>query len=35
MVRVVVSHRGAGIGVTGGDLDIAQVSASVETGRDE
>jgi len=30
----VISHCGAGVGVPGGDLDIAQVSASVETGCD-
>jgi hypothetical protein len=31
----VVPHRGARVGVAGGDLDIAQVNASVEHGRDE
>jgi hypothetical protein len=30
----VIPHRGAGIGVEGGDLHVAQVSASVEHGRD-
>ena len=31
----VVPHRGARVGVAGGDLDIAQVNASVEHGRDK
>ena len=31
----VVAHRGARIGVPGGDLHIAQVHASVEHGRDK
>src|SRR5690349_20781582 len=31
----VIPHRGAGIGVAGGDLHVAQVSASVETGREQ
>jgi hypothetical protein len=31
----VVAHRGARIGVPSGDLHIAQVNASVETGRDK
>ena len=31
----VVTHRGARIGVPGGDLHIAQVHASVEHGRDK
>ena len=30
----VIPHRGAGIGVTGSNLDVAQISASVEHGRD-
>src|ERR1039457_4698439 len=30
----VVAHRGPGVGVAGGDLDIAQVNASVQTGRE-
>ena len=30
----VVAHGGAGVGVTGSNLDVAQISASVETGRD-
>jgi hypothetical protein len=30
----VVPHRGARVGVTGGDLDVAQVGASVKHGRD-
>jgi hypothetical protein len=30
----VIPHRGARVGVTGGDLHVAQVSASVEHGRD-
>jgi Arc/MetJ family transcription regulator len=35
LAGLVVSHRGARIGVPGGDLHIAQVSASVEHGRDK
>jgi hypothetical protein len=31
----VIPHRGARVGVAGGDLYVAQVSASVEHGRDE
>ena len=31
----VVPHRGARVGVAGGDLNIAQVNASIEHGRDE
>jgi hypothetical protein len=31
----VVTHCGAWVGVTGGDLDVPQVYASVEHGRDE
>jgi hypothetical protein len=31
----VVAHRGARIGVAGGDLDVSQVHASVEHGGDE
>ena len=31
----VVAHRGARVGVAGGDLDVAQVDASVKYGRDE
>jgi hypothetical protein len=31
----VVTHRGARIGMTGGDLDIPQVHTSVQHGRDE
>ena len=30
----VIPHRGTGVGVTGGDLHVAQVSAGVEHGRD-
>ena len=32
--RVVIPHRGPRVGVTGGDLHVTQVSASVEHGRD-
>ena len=32
--RVGVAHRGARVSVTGGDLDVAQVDARVEHGRD-
>src|SRR5581483_4625766 len=35
LASTVVAHRGAGIGVTGGDLDIAQVDARVEHGGNE
>jgi len=31
----VVAHGGARVGVPGGDLDVAQVDAGVETGRDK
>jgi hypothetical protein len=31
----VVSHGGAGVGVAGGDLDVAQIDAGVEHGSDE
>jgi hypothetical protein len=31
----VIAHRGAWIGVAGGDLDVAQVHAGVEHGGDE
>jgi hypothetical protein len=31
----VVTHRGARVGVAGGDLDIPQVHARIEHGRDE
>jgi hypothetical protein len=31
----VVAHGGARVSVAGGDLDVAQVDACVETGRDE
>ena len=31
----VVAHGGAGVGVAGGDLDVAQVDAGVEHGGDE
>ena len=34
LAGTVVLHRGARIGVPGGDLHVAQVSASVEHGRD-
>jgi hypothetical protein len=30
-----MTHGGSGVGVAGGDLDVAQVHARVETGRDE
>lgn len=30
----VVPHRGGRVGVAGGDLDVSQVDASVEHGRD-
>lgn len=33
--RAIIPHCGARVGVAGGDLDIAQVHASIETGRDE
>src|ERR1700730_7357594 len=35
LVGPVVAHCGARVGVTGGDLDILAVNASVEHGRDE
>jgi hypothetical protein len=31
----VIPHRGAGVGLPGGDLDVAQVHAGIEHGRDE
>lgn len=31
----VAAHRGARVSVTSGDLDVAQVNTSVETGRDK
>jgi len=31
----VVPHRGAQVGVAGGDLDVSQVDARVEHGRDK
>jgi hypothetical protein len=31
----VVAHRGAWVGVPGGDLDIAQVDPGIETGREQ
>ncbi len=31
----VITHRGAWIGVTGGDLDVPQVHSGIEHGRDE
>src|SRR5690349_18994148 len=31
----VITHRGARVGVAGGDLDVAQVHADVEHGGDE
>ena len=30
----VVTHRGARIGVAGGDLDVPEVDAGIETGRE-
>jgi hypothetical protein len=33
--RVVIAHRGARVGVAGGDLDVAQVNPGVEHGGDE
>ena len=30
----VVTHRGARVGVTGGDLDVPEVHAGIETGRE-
>ena len=35
LARSVVAHRGARVGVTGGDLDIPQVDACIEHGGDE
>jgi hypothetical protein len=32
--RVVVAHCGARVGVAGGDLDVPEVHAGVETGRE-
>jgi hypothetical protein len=32
--RVVVAHGGTWVGVAGGDLDVAEVDAGVETGRE-
>jgi hypothetical protein len=32
--RVVVAHGGARVGVAGGDLDVAEVDASIQTGRE-
>jgi hypothetical protein len=31
----VITHRGAGIGMAGGDLDVPQIDTSVQHGRDE
>lgn len=31
----VITHRGAGIGMAGGDLDVSQVNTGVQHGRDE
>jgi hypothetical protein len=35
VLAVLIPHRRARVGVTGSDLHVAQVSASVETGREQ
>jgi hypothetical protein len=35
LAGAVVAHGGAWVGVPGGDLDVAQVDAGVETGREQ
>lgn len=35
LAGAVVAHRGAGVGVPGGDLDVAEVDAGIEHRGDE